>query len=75
MKYSDVQIGDRLVADGGFTCLPKDKLVTVESDGDGPFIRCSAGKHFLDGQTDDAGELIGLRAAADEPPGGEGVSP
>jgi hypothetical protein len=77
IKLGDVHAGDRLVADGGFTCLYNGEILTVESDEGGLFVRCAGPrddqdygkprtiarneKHYLDGQENDDGELVGLR--------------
>jgi hypothetical protein len=58
--------GDRLVADGGFTCMSKGDVKEVKRDAaEGFYVDCADGKHFLDGQVDDwgTGHLIGLRKA------------
>lgn len=61
MKIIDVKAGDRLVADGGFTCIRNGQVGTVVRTKDGALaIPCDAGLHCLDGQTDEAGNLIGL---------------
>lgn len=60
MKLDEIKSGDTIVTDGGFTCMgagPK----TVEADGDGLFVRCNDGKHYLAGQEDEEGaDLVGL---------------
>lgn len=60
MNINDVKVGDRLIADGGFTCLVEGEIVVVHEDEHGFFIPCSDGKHHLHGQQED-GELVGLR--------------
>ncbi len=83
-KLADLKPGDRLVADGGFTCLADGEVVTVEADAKGElFVRCAGpdegdnadaayGKpstpkrgceHGLDGQENEAGEVVGLSRA------------
>lgn len=74
-KLDDLKPGDKLVADGGFTCLKAGEVVTVEKDGDGLFVRCCAHddgdyghpvndsrneQHYLDGQEGEGGECVGL---------------
>ncbi len=52
---SEVQAGDILIADGGFTCKPEFALRAVKVDEDGQlYIDCvtegEACRHFLEGQ-------------------------
>lgn len=47
----------------GFTCIPNNAKRTVFSNGlidKNKFICCSHGHHFLDGQADENGDLIGI---------------
>ena len=62
MKLTDIQPGDTIIADGGFTCMRAGPTV-VQADNAGLYVKCSEGRHYLDGQEDEAGELIGLSAA------------
>jgi hypothetical protein len=72
---AELKPGNKLVADGGFTCLREGEVVTVEQDADGLFVRCCAHddgdygkpvsdardeKHYLDGQAGDNDECVGL---------------
>lgn len=75
-KLSDLKPGDKLVADGGFTCLREGEVVMVRADEKGDlFVLCCAhddgdfGKpvsdermeqHFLIGQEGEDGECVGL---------------
>ncbi len=62
MRLEDVRVGTVLVADGSFTCLPpRARRIVQIDDKAGPFIECADGKHFLDGQTDGADKLVGLK--------------
>jgi hypothetical protein len=67
LKYSNVQAGDLLVTDGGFTCLKKEQITPVRQckQKQKPYINCRKGKHYLDEQVDDDGYLVGLRAIVD----------
>lgn len=57
-----VSPGTVLIADGGFTCMrPGAKI--VRRGPHGLYVRCGCGRHYLDGQLDDDGRLIGLRVA------------
>lgn len=70
-KLADIKPGDVLIADGGFEphddsdtpCLAEGERLLVEADLQGEiYVRCRAGRHYLDGQHDEeTGELIGLR--------------
>ena len=63
VNIEDLQAGDVLVADGGFTCLKEGQHVHVERRDSGElFVRCSEGKHLLEGQLDFGGNktLVGL---------------
>jgi hypothetical protein len=63
MKLSDIKAGDIVNVDG-LTCMSDGKHV-VEGDEHGLFIRCSSGKHYLDGQEDEeTGDLVGVQSAA-----------
>jgi hypothetical protein len=75
---SEVKVGDRLICDGGFSCMKADAKKTVKRRAGrlkgvskeyakDPFARlyidCKCGGHMLDGQLGEHGELIGLRKA------------
>lgn len=55
----DLKAGDTLFADDGFDCLEAGPVKVEEDDGR-LYVRCHAGCHYLDGQTDDEGKLSGL---------------
>lgn len=62
MKKAAIIPGDRIIADGGFTCLTEGDIREVKTDEHGGemFIECSEGRHYLDGQYDGKGNYIGL---------------
>ena len=63
-KLSEIKPGDKLIADGGFTCLDEDEVVEVAKDEEGfLYVPCRDGQHHLDGQEGENGEVIGLRRA------------
>lgn len=63
-KLSQVQPGDVLESDGGFTCMKEGARQKVVKDHDGSlFLPCDCGGHALAGQTDDGETLIGLYPA------------
>lgn len=61
MLLKDIQAGDTLIPDSGFTCITAGRIVTVEADDKGElFVPCKDGRHYLSGQAGDNGELVGL---------------
>lgn len=62
-KASDVKAGDTLVCDGGFTCMGHGPRI-VHEDAGGLYVKCSDGKHYIDGQRDADGRLIGMSLPA-----------
>lgn len=73
VKLADVKVGDKLIADGGFTCIPAGTVLIVHADEEETlYVRCSGPdedegyaptetRHTLDGQEANDGTLIGLR--------------
>ena len=60
-KKGEVQAGDILQADDGFTCLESGSRLTVEADDDGDlYVKCGDGSHHLDGQLNADDEYVGL---------------
>ncbi len=54
-------VGDTVTVDGDFTCIPAWAQRKVCSCKAGLYIRCTEGKHFLDGQiVNRLGYLIGI---------------
>lgn len=62
MTLSDLKAGQTILADAGFTCL-KAGPHEVKADGSGLYVECSEGHHYLDGQKDEVGSLVGLSAS------------
>lgn len=61
---ADTKIGDKVITDGGFTCLKENVVRTVRGDKDGLFIACKHKRHYLDGQKDGLGiRYVGLYKA------------
>lgn len=64
-RLSNLKAGDVVDLDGGFTCGISSRRLPVEADSSGLYVPCGEGKHYLDGQIDDAGDhLIGVYPAA-----------
>ena len=60
-KLSEVKSGHTLIADRGFTCLDNASENRVHADEKNLlYVKCKNGCHYLDGQTDANGILIGL---------------
>lgn len=69
MKLSDIGAGEMIAVDGGFTCMPAAANRLVLADDAGRlYVSCRGARnsgalserHYLDGQEDEAGELVGL---------------
>lgn len=61
---SDVKAGDMLQCDGGFTCMRDGAKKVVKADGDKRYVACRDGRHYLKGQENNDGALIGLYKVA-----------
>lgn len=60
MKLEDLNEGDVIHLEGGFTCHGQGAAVVERTANGDLFYRCRAGKHFLDAQVDENGELSGV---------------
>lgn len=58
VKANEVNKGDIVRVDYGFTCMSDGEKV-VKQDETGLFLNCLDGKHYLDGQLEN-GEYIGI---------------
>lgn len=64
LKLIDIKAGDTLVADGGFTCIAEGAVLEVKDNGDGfLYVPCRRKRHYLDGQTNLEGEVVGFSRA------------
>lgn len=61
MKQKDLNPGDRIIADGGFTCLRDGEICIVDISHDGLFVKCLQERHYLLGQQDKDGNLVGFK--------------
>lgn len=59
-KLTDLQVGDIVLTDKGFTCLPQGEHIVKVRDGL-LYIECKEGEHYLFGQADKEGNLVGVR--------------
>lgn len=61
-RLSHLAPGHRVVADGGFTCIPEGATKVVKMNDHGErYVRCRSGEHGLDGQIDrDGDSLVGF---------------
>lgn len=59
MRLEDLNAGDMVAIDQGFTCHPGGPALVWENAGR-LFFFCKCGFHYLDGQVDDVGNLVGL---------------
>lgn len=68
MKLSDLKPGDRIAGFEHFGCIPDYAIreVKVDPNNGRLFVDCDKGGHYLDGQKDKRGELIGLFIATPE---------
>jgi hypothetical protein len=58
---NNVKVGDRLIPDGGFTCMTPGHIKVVRRDEGRLYVKCEDGCHYLDGQLDEHGRLIGFQ--------------
>ncbi len=63
MKLTDLKPGDRLKGFEHWECIPPNAKRAVFFCDDGPYLKCKEGRHLLDGQENDDGELVGLSFA------------
>lgn len=64
----DLKPGDLLIADAGFPCIPKEAILIIRSDEHGLWVHCCGpdgdepnSEHYLDGQLNETGEVIGFQ--------------
>ncbi len=69
MKLHDLKPGDVVMPGNPFWgCLGHRTKRTIQVDDAGDmFIRCADGRHYLDGQTDPDGTLVGLDTVPPRP--------
>ena len=61
MKLTDLKTDNTVFTDCGFTCMSAGPKTIRHDEIGGFYVDCDEGRHFLDGQIDDAdGELVGI---------------
>lgn len=60
MRLSDIYEGQTIMLDGGFDCVAKGEATVLVDQRGSLYFKCSHGEHFIDGQVDIDGELIGI---------------
>lgn len=65
MKLADLKPGDkvRLTFGGGCTPVGAVREVQLDTEKNALWTKCTSGRHYLDGQEDEDGELIGVERA------------
>lgn len=58
-RMEDIQDGDVVYLDGGFSCT-RMGVAMVHKDNKGLFFWCRNGRHYLEGQKDEEGYLTGI---------------
>ena len=62
-KFSEIKVGDILIADKCFCCLEPGEECEVKLNlNDGLYVDCNHGQHYLDGQLDAENKLVGFTA-------------
>lgn len=58
VKLSELSDGNIIEVDAGFVCMSGQKV--VYRDDRGLYVLCKDGRHYLDGQSDVTGYLVGM---------------
>lgn len=58
-KLNNVRAGNYLELDNDFTCMSGTVCVGID-DEEKLYVPCRSGRHYLDGQLNDAGYLVGM---------------
>jgi hypothetical protein len=54
------QPGDSLIADAEFNCINAGRVTVARNETGALYVPCACGRHYLDGQADGYGVLVGL---------------
>lgn len=65
MRLQDIKPGDTVMIDGGFPCVKAGPAIVQQDPYGTLFIACEVGRHSLEAQEDEDGELIGISKAAE----------
>lgn len=61
IKETEIREGDNLIADGGFSCMKeKTKSIVKKDENNELYVDCADGTHYLSGQRDGKGSIIGF---------------
>ena len=58
MKLEEVKVGDKLVADSGFSCIDEGSVLTVMQALGEKYVSCRFGNHYLVAECN--GDLVGF---------------
>jgi hypothetical protein len=63
MKYYDLKVGDKLIVDGGFSCMTQGNEKEIFDDNGELYVKCTygKGKHYLYAQKDVNDNLYGFK--------------
>lgn len=68
LNIKDIKPGMRIKADSGFSCIPPNSIRTVFQDTSNRlYVCCLREKHYIDGQLDNHGNVIGFTDSLSEP--------
>lgn len=63
VAYTKAVVGMQVLVDDAFECMSSVGLHTIQEDARGLYLECSHGKHYLDGQRNKDGYLVGITKA------------
>lgn len=64
MKLSNINEGDTVLVDSGFTCMKSGPKLVLKNETGDLYIACEDGHHLIDGQIGTDGNLIGISSEA-----------
>jgi len=60
LKLADAKSGQKIICDGGFTCMDTFETARLCSHANGLYFLCANGHHYISGQADDGIHCIGI---------------
>ena len=66
LKYSDLHEGMIVKIDGGFNCMQEGVRKVQKNSNQDFFVECHQGKHYLDSQIGEDGNLVGISGLSEE---------